>query len=88
MRAKELDHLQREERLRAWRTWSSLGALLVYAIAGTTVWTSVGNPKSWASAYHALAAAGGLAWLAMPLLAVGTVLLAIALVLTILLQRK
>jgi hypothetical protein len=88
VRADELDHLQREEKLRTWRTWSGLAALAAYAIAATTVWTTVGNPKTWASAYHALATAGALAWLAIPLLVVGTVLLAIAFVLTVLLERK
>jgi len=88
MQASELDQLQREERLRLWRNWSCLGALIAYGLAGTTVWVTVGNPKTWVSAYHALATAGGLAWLAVPLLATGTVLLVAGLVLTVLLERK
>ena len=88
MRSEELDLMQHHERLRIWRNWSCLAALVSYALAVTTVWNTVGNPKTWASAYHALAAAGGLAWLSIPLLVVGAVFLVVALVLTVLLQRK
>lgn len=88
MRADELDQLQREERLRAWRNWLCLAALIAYGLAGTTVWVAVGNPKTWASAYHALAAAGGLTWLALPLLMVGTILLITGVVLTVMLERR
>jgi len=88
MQARELDELQREDRLRLWRNWSCLAALVAYALAGTTVWVTVGSPKTWASAYHALASAGLLAWLALPLLVVDTVLLLAGLLLTLLLERK
>ena len=87
MRANELDQLQREERLRLWRSWSWVAALIAYGLASTTVWVAVGNPKTWASAYHALATAGGLAWLALPLLVLGSVLVVAGLVLTVLLAK-
>jgi len=88
MRASELDPLEREERLRLWRNWSCLAGLVACGLAVTTFWVAVGNPKTWASAYHALATAGALAWLALPLLVLGSVLLVAGLVLTVLLERK
>src|SRR3981081_2352599 len=88
MRVTELDHLEREEKQRLWRNWCGVAALVAYGVAGTTAWATVGNPKTWASAYNALASAGGLAWLALPLWAVGTVLFIAAAVLTALLKRK
>jgi hypothetical protein len=88
MRATELDQLQREETLRAWRTWCFVGGLVAYLIAVTTVWTTAGSPKTWASTYHALASAGALTWLVLPLAALGTALLAAALVATFFLEKK
>ena len=87
MRAHELDQLVQEDRRRLWRKVCGLTGFGCYLLALTTVWHTVGNPKTWTSSYHALATAGGLAWLAIPLLGCGTVLLIAAVVLT-LLQRR
>ncbi len=85
---RELDAFARRERLRLIRDWS-FGIGLVACTAALFVIGSgaVGNPKAWASAYHALSAAGGLRWLALPLLGVGVALLVTAIV-TAILGRK
>lgn len=83
MRATQLDELERQERLRNWRNSCLALALLAYGLAATTAWTTVGNPKTWVSSYNALASAGYLAWLALPIAAIGTVLLAAAAVLAL-----
>jgi hypothetical protein len=83
MQATELDALERQERFRFWRNCSGLGALISFALAVSAVWAAVGNPKTWSSAYSALATAGALGWLSVPLAVVGTILLVICIALTV-----
>jgi hypothetical protein len=84
----DLDALARRERFKAVRDWCfglglvvCVGALIAIGGGG------VGNPKTWASAYHALATAGGLRWLALPLLGVGAALLLTAIVAAVLMPK-
>jgi hypothetical protein len=84
----ELDQFERQEKLRLWRNWALLAALIACFVAVSTFWVAAGNPKTWASAYDALATAGALTWLALPLLAVGGVLLLVGLIFTVLLRIR
>jgi hypothetical protein len=85
---RELDRLERQEKLRLWRNALLMAGILLCAIAVTTVVSSAGNPKTWASAYAALANAGVLTWLALPLLALGVIFLIVGWVLAVLLARE
>jgi hypothetical protein len=88
MRATELDRLERQEKFRLWRNCSGAGALISYFLAISAVWAAVGNPKTWSSAYSALATAGALSWLSLPLAAIGTILLITCIALTVALSKK
>ena len=52
------------------------------------VFTSAGNPKTWTSTYHALADAGELRWLILPLFGIGLALLVAAAALTVLIGKR
>jgi hypothetical protein len=58
--------------------------IAITAVADTTI----GNPKTWDSAYHALAASGALRWFVIPLFGAGILLLAAGLVLALLAARR
>jgi len=85
---KQLDELDRKERLTLIRNWSFGLGLMVCAIAITTIFNTLGNPITWSSAYHALAADGKLQWLAYPLLGLGVVLLITSLITAVLLGKQ
>jgi hypothetical protein len=85
----QLDELARRERLALVRNWCYvLGLIVSGAGFGALGGISVGNPKTWGSAYLALSAAGVLTPLSIPLLGIGLVLLITALFLTAALLRK
>ena len=85
----ELDALARRERLKTVRDWCfGLGLVVCVGALVAIGGGAVGNPKAWASAYHALATAGGLRWLALPLLGVGAALLLIAIVTAVLIRKR
>jgi hypothetical protein len=71
-------------RLRTLRGWA-LGLGLVSMVSAMTAsgLVSTVNPKTWSSAYSAMAAAGMLRWAALPLVMLGAALLALAVVLHI-----
>ena len=85
----ELDQLSRRERLGAVRNWC-FGLGLTACITAISLFggATVGNPKTWASTYHALAAAGELRWLILPLFGIGLALLVAATALTVLIGRR
>lgn len=60
---------------------------MVLALALMTLRNTVGNPKTWASAFNALAASGAFVQYAGWLAAVGSLLLLIALLVTLYLGR-
>ncbi len=80
----QLEALARRERLTGVRNWC-FGLGLVITVLAITAFgpTTIGNPKTWMSAYHAFAAVGILGWFAVSLLGLGAVLLLAALVLSI-----
>ena len=86
---KQLNELARLDWLRTLRTWcfalgfAALGFALVY-VGGS----GVANPKTWASAHAALAAAGGLRWLILPLMAAGVVLLVVGTLLCLFISKR
>ena len=85
----ELDALARKERLRLVRDWSfGLGLMACVSALVAIGGGGIGNPKTWASAYHALASAGGLRWLAVPLLGLGVALLITAVVSAVLIRKR
>jgi hypothetical protein len=60
------------ERLKAIRNWCfSLGLIACSLAVTATGATGIGNPKTWSSAYHAMAAAGMLGWFAIGTFCVG-----------------
>ena len=85
---RELERLERQEKLRLWRNGFLMAGIVLCAIAGTTVVSSAGNPKTWTSAYEALTSAGVLTWLALPLFALGAVFLIVGWVLATMLARE
>ena len=76
-----------QARLRRWRTWAFMVCVIAGAVAISTVVNAVGNPKSWTSAYLALAASGELRWMLLPLASISGFFLLVALVLTTLIRR-
>jgi hypothetical protein len=85
----QLDDLARRERLALIRNWCyALGLMVSGTGFGALGGITVGNPKTWGSAYHALSAAGALVSLSIPLLGIGLILLITALFLTLVLLRK
>jgi len=88
MQHPELDRLQSKDRMRQLRNWCLGLGLIASTSAMVALGTAIGNPKAWASAYHALAAAGGLRWLTFPLLGLGAVLLIAAIVLTLVSEKQ
>ena len=85
----ELDQLLRRERLGAARNWCFGLGLVACTIAISLFGdASVGNPKTWTSTYHALADAGELRWLILPLFGIGLALLVAAAALTVLIRRR
>ncbi len=85
----ELNQLLRRERLGVARNWCFGLGLVACTIAISLFGdASVGNPKTWTSAYHALAAAGELRWLILPLFGTGLGLLVAAAALTVLIGRR
>jgi|RhiMetdeSRZDD1v2_1073273.scaffolds.fasta_scaffold370794_2 hypothetical protein len=85
----ELDALAAKERMTLLRNWC-LGLGLVACLIAITavVDTTIGNPKTWDSAYHALAASGALRWFVVPLFGAGTLLLVAGLVFAVLAARR
>lgn len=85
----ELNALVRRERFRAVRDWCfGLGLVACVSALVAIGGSGIGNPKTWASAYRALATAGGLRWLTIPLLGVGAALLLAAVVAAVLMRKN
>ena len=85
----ELDAFARKERLTLIRNWAfGLGLLACVSALVAITGGGIGNPKTWASAYHALATAGAMGWLAVPLLGLGVVFLATAVVAAVLARKR
>lgn len=84
------DHVREHARmalLRSLRGWCIALSIVLLALAIMSLRNTIGNPKTWASSFNALAASGAFvqygAWLA----AVGGLFLFIALVISLLLRR-
>ena len=87
-RKSQLGALVRRERLKIVRDWCFGLGLVIFALAVTALGpTTIGNPKTWASAYHAFAATGVLRSFAVLPLGIGAVLLITALALSIQIKR-
>ena len=86
---RQLDELERLDKLRLLRTWSlALGFVaLASAILYIGGW-GIASPKTWTSAHAAFAAAGGLRWLIVPLIGVGLLLLVVGCGLCIFISRR
>jgi chromate transport protein ChrA len=85
----QLNELANLERLRLVRNWC-LGlefAACLIAIETIAGW-GIGNPKNWASAYEAFAAAGELRWLFVPLIGIGIALFVVGIFLCIVVARR
>ena len=86
---RELDALAAKERMTLLRNWCVGLGLVACLIAITAVTdTSIGNPATWESAYHALAALGALRWVVVPLFGAGILLLVAGSVLAVLAARR
>ena len=76
-------------RLQLLRGWAfALGlvvAVLVLTVAGGL---TVGNPKTWSSAFHAMAAAGMLRWAVLTLAVLSGAMFVVALVLHVVIERS
>ncbi|MDB5931036.1 MAG: hypothetical protein JWR60_2743 [Polaromonas sp.] len=69
------------------RTWFMALGVVMLALAVMAVRNTVGNPETWASAFHAFAASGAFVQYAGWLAAIGVAFLVIALFLTLCLAR-
>ena len=83
-RVKELDAFATQERLRTIRTWLTITGVGCLLLAIMALKNTVGNPKTWASAYNALAAAGSFATYGFWLAAIGFFFLVSALGISVL----
>jgi hypothetical protein len=84
--SKQVELIRRLQALRGWMIGFGLVAgLMSLTVAGVG---GVGNPKNWASAFSAMAAAGFLRWAALPLAGVAGILLIAAAALHIFIERK
>ncbi|MDO9029912.1 MAG: hypothetical protein U1D69_08560 [Polynucleobacter sp.] len=77
----------RMELLRGLRTWCTGLGVVVLALALMALTNTVSNPKTWTSAFNALAASGAFVQYAGWLAAVGGLFLLIALLVTFYLER-
>jgi|GEM_PF-5295360 len=78
---KQLTRIRRSEAVRVLRIVCSVLGVFALALALMAVRNTVGNPETWPSAFNALAAAGAFSQYAGWLVAVGALLLLIALLL-------
>ena len=74
--------------VRAVRNWCGAAGVVGLALALVAVSNSVGNPETWSSAFHALAATGEFIHYASWFAAGGALLLVVALLLTLYLARR
>jgi hypothetical protein len=92
MASKQQERLNKSanlERLRLVRNWCLVLGLVAGLIAIETIGgLGIGNPKNWASAYEAFAAAGELRWLFVPLIGIAIVLFAVGIFLCIVVARR
>ena len=86
---KQLNELARLDKLRLLRTWCfALGFVaLAFAFVYIGGW-GLANPKNWASAHAAFAAAGDLRWLIVPLVGVGLSLLLVGCLLCVVISKR
>ena len=76
-------------RLQLLRGWAlALGLVAAVAVLTVAGGLTVGNPKTWASAFHAMAAAGMLRWAVLPLTVLSGVMFVVALVLHVVIERS
>jgi hypothetical protein len=85
----QLDKWVRLDRLRLVATWCLGLGLVALAFAFMYVGGGgIANPKTWASAHSAFAAAGGLRWLIVPLIGAGLVLFVVGGILCVFLSKR
>ena len=85
----QLNELANLERLRLVRNWClGLGLVACLIAIETIAGWGIGNPKNWASAYEAFAAAGELRWLFVPLSGIAIALFAVGIFLCIVVARR
>lgn len=73
--------------LHSLRSWCIALSIVFLALAIMSLRNTAGNPKTWASSFHALAASGAFVQYGVWLAAVGGLLLLIALLVSLLLRR-
>ena len=74
----QLQQIARLGRLQALRNWAlGLGVFAIVTAITVAGFGSVENPKSWSTAYSAMAQGGLLQWAAVPLVIVGAILLVV-----------
>ena len=84
---KQLSRLLRLESLRIIRNWLLCLGCLALATAFMATRNTVGNPKTWTSAFNALSASGALVQYAVWLAGVGCALLVLGVVAALAIER-
>jgi hypothetical protein len=84
------DHVRAQARLtllHSLRSWCIALSIVFLGLAVMSLSNTAANPKTWASSFHALAASGAFVQYGVWLGAVGSLLLVIALLVSLLLRR-
>ncbi|MNT87422.1 hypothetical protein D3C72_2278380 [compost metagenome] len=84
----QLVRLLRLERLRTFRSWLLCLGVLALATALMTTRNTVGNPKTWSSAFNALSASGELIQYGVWLAGFGCVLLILGIGVAVVVARR
>lgn len=79
--------LARMALLRSLRSWCIALSIVFLALAVMSLRNTAGNPKTWTSSFHALSASGAFVQYGVWLGAVGSLLLVIALLVSLFLRR-
>jgi hypothetical protein len=86
--SEQLTRLLRLERLRTFRNWLLCLGCLALATSLMTTRNTVGNPKTWASAFNALSASGALVQYGVWLAGAGCALLILGMVVAVVVGRQ